>query len=567
MSDSSMERLLVFARNLQNAATLAELLQTAYDEVTTVTGYRNVWFYLTEQDNPNVLRLIESSSSQKELLLNVARELNADGDALIQELLRAEGPVVIPDARTDPRTDKEIVERLGNRTLINIPLRLVDKPLGIFGLGTYSDEGVRAPTPEQLHFLIGMASQLVVAISRIQFQDMRIKSEKERTELERRLTQSQRLESLGLLAGGIAHDFNNLLTVITVSSALALERATDATQRTEIKSVMDAARRGEDLTRQLLAMSRAQELELKLIDVNLHLRQLLRIVRRILPENIEIDMIEAAGLSLIEGDGTQIDQVFMNLLINARDAMPYGGRLTIETQQVLVNGHFAVTHPWAKSGRYVLVTITDNGVGMSREVQERVFEPFFTTKGPRVGTGLGLAVVYGIVRQHRGMVHCYSEEGIGTTFKVYLPAAEQLASDVGTKIERQPVGGRESILVAEDDEFVRTVVHRILERAGYQVKVVEDGESACRAAAETPFDVVLLDVVMPGMSCFDTVTRIKLLLPHTPIILSSGYAAGANTSTLIKLTGNEILTKPYDPDRMLLAVRNALDTPSGRTDS
>jgi signal transduction histidine kinase/CheY-like chemotaxis protein len=562
-----MERLLVFARNLQNAATLAELLQTAYDEVTTVTGYRNVWFYLTEQDNPNVLRLIESSSSQKELLLNVARELNADGDALIQELLRAEGPVVIPDARTDPRTDKEIVERLGNRTLINIPLRLVDKPLGIFGLGTYSDEGVRAPTPEQLHFLIGMASQLVVAISRIQFQDMRIKSEKERTELERRLTQSQRLESLGLLAGGIAHDFNNLLTVITVSSALALERATDATQRTEIKSVMDAARRGEDLTRQLLAMSRAQELELKLIDVNLHLRQLLRIVRRILPENIEIDMIEAAGLSLIEGDGTQIDQVFMNLLINARDAMPYGGRLTIETQQVLVNGHFAVTHPWAKSGRYVLVTITDNGVGMSREVQERVFEPFFTTKGPRVGTGLGLAVVYGIVRQHRGMVHCYSEEGIGTTFKVYLPAAEQLASDVGTKIERQPVGGRESILVAEDDEFVRTVVHRILERAGYQVKVVEDGESACRAAAETPFDVVLLDVVMPGMSCFDTVTRIKLLLPHTPIILSSGYAAGANTSTLIKLTGNEILTKPYDPDRMLLAVRNALDTPSGRTDS
>ena len=562
-----MERLLVFARNLQNAATLAELLQTAYDEVTTVTGYRNVWFYLTEQDNPNVLRLIESSSSQKELLLNVARELNADGDALIQELLRAEGPVVIPDARTDPRTDKEIVERLGNRTLINIPLRLVDKPLGIFGLGTYSDEGVRPPTPEQLHFLIGMASQLVVAISRIQFQDMRIKSEKERTELERRLTQSQRLESLGLLAGGIAHDFNNLLTVITVSSALALERATDATQRTEIKSVMDAARRGEDLTRQLLAMSRAQELELKLIDVNLHLRQLLRIVRRILPENIEIDMIEAAGLSLIEGDGSQIDQVFMNLLINARDAMPYGGRLTIETQQVLVNGHFAVTHPWAKSGRYVLVTITDNGVGMSREVQERVFEPFFTTKGPRVGTGLGLAVVYGIVRQHRGMVHCYSEEGIGTTFKVYLPAAEQLASDVGTKIERQPVGGRENILVAEDDEFVRTVVHRILERAGYQVKVVEDGESACRAAAETPFDVVLLDVVMPGMSCFDTVTRIKLLLPHTPIILSSGYAAGANTSTLIKLTGNEILTKPYDPDRMLLAVRNALDTPSGRTDS
>jgi CheY-like chemotaxis protein len=164
------------------------------------------------------------------------------------------------------------------------------------------------------------------------------------------------------------------------------------------------------------------------------------------------------------------------------------------------------------------------------------------------------------------MIHCYSEEGLGTTFKVYLPAAEQLASDVGTKIERQPVGGRERVLVAEDDEFVRMAVLRILERAGYQVKVVEDGESACRAAAESPFELVLLDVVMPGMSCFDAVTRIKTLLPNTPIILSSGYAAGANTASLTKLTGNEILSKPYDPDRMLLAVRSALDNPKGGVD-
>jgi len=282
--------------------------------------------------------------------------------------------------------------------------------------------------------------------------------------------------------------------------------------------------------------------------------------RRLLPETIEIDLIEGNGLPLVEGDISQMDQVFLNLLINARDAMSSGGHLTIESQQVLVNGRYAATHPWAKPGRYVLVTITDTGVGMSREVQERVFEPFFTTKGPRVGTGLGLAVVYGIVRQHRGMVHCYSEVGVGTSFKVYLPAMEQLAVDVGTKLQRQPTGGLERILLAEDDEHVRAIAVRILERAGYAVRAVEDGEAACRTAAKESFDLVILDVVMPGLSCRDILARLSALHPTLPVILSSGYAAGANTSVLTQQTGFDMLTKPYDPDRMLHAVRSALDS-------
>jgi CheY-like chemotaxis protein len=272
-----------------------------------------------------------------------------------------------------------------------------------------------------------------------------------------------------------------------------------------------------------------------------------------------VELIEGQTLPLVEGDASQVEQVFMNLFINARDAMPEGGQLTIETEQVLVNGRYAETHPWAKPGRYVLVTVTDTGTGMTREVLDRIFEPFFTTKGPRAGTGLGLAVSYGIVRQHRGMLHAYSEVGVGTSFKVYLPAAERLACTVGTKLRVAAVAGQGYILVAEDDEAVRAVAARVLERGGYRVKVVEDGSAACRAVAVVDFDLVLLDVVMPGMPCRKTVQMIRDLRPEMRILLSSGYTAGEAVAGLIAETGLLILRKPYDPDQMLRTVRRVLE--------
>jgi two-component system, cell cycle sensor histidine kinase and response regulator CckA len=286
---------------------------------------------------------------------------------------------------------------------------------------------------------------------------------------------------------------------------------------------------------------------------------LVQLARRILPENIRLDLIEAARLPLVEGDASQLDQVFMNLFINARDAMPDGGRLTVETEQVLVNGAYTESHPWAKAGRYVLVTVTDTGVGMSREVLERVFEPFFTTKAARSGTGLGLAVAYGIVRQHRGMLHCYSELGVGTTFKIYLPAGSRLAAAVGTKLQNAVRHGTERLLVAEDDELVRGVLLRILNGAGYQVTGVDSGDAACRAAAKGEFDLVILDMVMPGMPCREVIHRLRALRSELPILLSSGYAAGDNVATLVKEEGLELLSKPYDPDQVLRAVRAVLD--------
>ncbi len=559
MTELATARLLQFARKLQHASSFTELLVAAREEASATLGYEHVWLMVADDEDAEELKLIDIAGDQREVVWQVAPTLKVKGDRFLETLMSSDEPVIIPDARSDPRTNKEIVERLQNRTLINIPLRLVDKPFGIFGLGTFGDEGCRDVNDSEVSYLVGMASQLSVAASRIRFLEERANALNERQELERRILQIQKLESLGMLAGGIAHDFNNLLTVITASASLAGENSPDAQSQQELRAILAATKRASDLTRQLLAMSREQELTLRPLDMNGQLGQLVELARRVIPENISIDLIPGRALPLVEGDASQIDQVFMNLFLNARDAMPSGGRLTIETEQVVVNSHYTQTHPWAKPGRYVLATVTDTGMGMPREVADRVFEPFFTTKAQRAGTGLGLAVAYGIVRQHGGMLHCYSEVGVGTSFKVYLPALTRLASAVGTKLQSPPERGSERILVAEDDEQVRGVITRILERAGYAVTVVEDGDAAWRAVNNEAFDLLILDMVMPGMQSREVIERVQALRPSLRVLLTSGYSSGSNISALAQRTGLELLRKPFDPDQVLLAVRQALD--------
>jgi signal transduction histidine kinase len=553
-------RLLAFARELQRASTFQELLEITRQEALASAGYPHVWLFISDTEEVREVRLIDYAGSQREVAWDVAPLLKIEGDELLEQIVKSDEPVVVEDARTDPRTNKAIVEALGNRTIINIPLRLVDKPFGAFGLGTFGDEGCRPPTDEQLDYMVGMASQLSVAASRIRFLDTNRRATQQRIELERRVLEHQKLESLGLLAGGIAHDFNNLLTVILAGSALArLAVSSSDKALVELDTVVGAAERARDLTRQLLAMSRSQTLELRPIDVNDRLKQLLALLQRVLSETITLELIEGVRLPLVEGDASQLDQVFMNLCINAREAMPSGGKITIETEQVLINGDFVAAHPWAATGRYVLVTVTDTGSGMPREVLERVFEPFFTTKKERGGTGLGLAVAYGVVRQHRGLLHCYSEPGVGTVFKIYLPAHVRVAINVASKLEGAAPRGYEKILFGEDDPAVRGATARILESAGYSVVAVENGPEAIQAATRGSFDLVLLDVIMPEMSCRDALKGLKHELPNAHYILTSGYTADVNIKDLLK-DGTVLLEKPYDPGQLLRLVRQNLDS-------
>jgi len=555
---SSYLRLLGFARKLQAASRISELIELTRIEVTECLGYRHAWLCLATDDSCEEFRLLAVSGDISDQAWAHAPLLTVKGDAMLEQIVASDLPVVVRDAREDPRTDKRIVAELGNRTIVNVPLRLADKPLGALGCGTYGDEGVREPSADDLEYLVGMAGQLSVALSRLQLAELRANAERERVELEHRVMRMQRIESLALLAGGVAHDFNNLLTVVMSGAALIRRRSEDPAILADADAIAEAATRGAELTRHLLAMGRAQALRLEEVDLDERIAKTLPLWRRLFPENIEIEHIPRAQSTLIEGDPTELDQVLLNICVNARDAMPSGGRLTLESEVVLINGRYAETHPWAKPGRYLLVTLTDTGVGMAPDVMERIFEPFFTTKGTS-GSGLGLATAFGIVRQHGGMLHVYSEPGVGSSFKIYLPVSARRATDVGTKIVARARGGTERLLVAEDNEAIRDVIQRVLTNAGYAVELARDGAEAVARVEQSTFDLVVLDVVMPGQPCQETVRRLRELAPGLRILLVSGYTADLKIEELTRDPGVALLGKPFDPEQLLRAIRSLLE--------
>ena len=562
MAGTDQTRLLQFARELQRALNFTQMLEIVRDAVETLVGYRHAWLAMVEPNltHVRILALVGPGTSWDEAVV-----VPIAGDAMIAEILQGSAPIVVEDARIDPRTNKEMVKVLGNRTIINVPLSLVDVTLGMLGVGTMGDEGVRPPTADDLEVLMAMAAQVSVAAGRLRWQEERARAEREKGELNRRLFQAQKLESLGLLAGGVAHDFNNLLQVIIGNAHFLSEDGLSEPQREVLADVLAAADRGAKLSRQLLAMGRKQPQSLEAVDVNARLAALLQMLRRLFPAHLQVDLIASAHLPTVLSDANQFDQVFMNLSVNARDAMPNGGRLTIESEQVVLNDEYVATHPWAKAGRYVAVTVSDTGVGMPADVVERVFEPFFTTKDASVGTGLGLAVAYGIVQQHGGMMHAYSEVGIGSTFKVYLPAYDRNAVSIGPKLTSIAKGGTERILVAEDNPQVQSILRRILERAGYAVTVVDDGQQAVDAVKRGErFDAIILDAMMPNVGGREAYEQILQLDSEAAFLFSSGYAADLFPANVLTELGVELLQKPYDPDRLLRVVRRTLDARAAR---
>jgi PAS domain S-box-containing protein len=382
----------------------------------------------------------------------------------------------------------------------------------------------------------------------------------ERLALEEQLRQSQRMDAVGQLAGGIAHDFNNLLLVMMGNLDLALlSRGDDARIDGHLRDVQQACQRARDLTRQLLAFSRRQPLQIRETSINALVAGALTWMQRVLPEHIVIEFTRGPGLPVVNADAGQMEQVVMNLCLNARDAMPSGGQLRLATQYVAVDERYRESRPWTRSGRYVLLSVTDTGIGMDREVRERAFEPFFTTKETGRGTGLGLATVYGIVERHGGMTHILSELGRGTTVEVYIPAGDRVAAEAPAPRPEEVRGGSETLLVAEDQKEVRDVVVKLLRQAGYEVIEAGDGEEALAQFREhgQRIALLILDVVMPRLGGPEACARIRAIAPDTRVLFTSGYteAHGVKAGSL---DAGPLLPKPYESHELLRAVRSAL---------
>jgi two-component system, cell cycle sensor histidine kinase and response regulator CckA len=395
----------------------------------------------------------------------------------------------------------------------------------------------------------------------------RKQAEEEKLSLQEQLRQSQKMEAIGQLAGGVAHDFNNLLTVIKGYSQLSLlDLKENDPLRGNIQEIEKATQRATDLTRQLLAFSRRQILDSKVVDLNALLKDLEKMLRRIIGEDIELVALLSEDLGRVKIDPSQIEQVIFNLAVNARDAMPSGGKLTIETANVELDEVYAHAHVGVIPGRYVNLSVSDTGVGMSQEVKERVFEPFFTTKGKGKGTGLGLSMVYGIVKQSNGNIWVYSEPGHGTTFKINLPRIEEELDALRQRDETDFIPrGSETVLLVEDDELVRDLANRLLKQQGYKVLVAVNGEEALRVAREhdgQKIHLLLTDIVMPQMGGKELADKLKILRPDVKVLYTSGYAGDAIVHHGVLDPGTHFLQKPFSLKTLSHKVRELLDDKS-----
>jgi PAS domain S-box-containing protein len=379
---------------------------------------------------------------------------------------------------------------------------------------------------------------------------------------EARIAQSRRLESLGQLAGGVAHDFNNLLGVILNYAEFVADELEEGTSaHTDVVEIRKAAARATDLTRQLLIFSRREVVKPTPVDLNEVVRDVGRLLRRTLGEHVELVLNPGQGLPAVLADPGQIEQVLVNLAVNARDAMPDGGRVRIETREVELDGDFLREHPELSPGRYVRLTVADDGVGMEPEIAARAFEPFFSTKSKGEGTGLGLATVYGIVTGAGGQISVYTEPGEGTVFRVHLPAVDSPVPTGSSEPADDLTSLGERVLLVEDEDAVRDLAKRILTEAGYWVTATSAGSDAL-ALLEDPkreFDVLISDVVMPGMRGVELARRAAQLRPKLPVLMMSGYTTPLDEADRVAIAEAPLLEKPFSRRDLLGEVHRLLD--------
>jgi len=429
---------------------------------------------------------------------------------------------------------------------------------GIFEISDNSDKERLIMDKDDNSHVFRLTSQEVTTGDKV----ILVRDVTEHRKLEDQLRQAQKMESIGQLAGGIAHDFNNFLTAINGYGALLKMKLkkTDPL-RDYAKQILLSSDKAANLTKSLLAFSRKQIINPRPVNINEIVKQSEKLMSRLISEDIELKTILSDKELIATADSGQIEQVLMNLATNARDAMPDGGLLTIETDFTEMNSDFIRTHGYGKPGRYVLLSITDSGEGIDYKTKDKIFEPFFTTKDTGKGTGLGLAMVYGIITQHNGFINVYSEPGNGTTFKIYLPAVESVTEEDLAEELPELTGGTETILMAEDNPYVADFLSKVLNDSGYTVLVTANGEDALNSymANKTSIQLLLLDVIMPDKNGKEVYAEIKQSNPKIKALFLSGYTADLMHKKGILEKGINFLSKPVSPDDLLRKVREILD--------
>jgi CheY-like chemotaxis protein len=477
------------------------------------------------------------------------------------EIAAAERPdVILLDVMMPGMDGIEVCRRLkADEQLREIPVILVtakdlDKDV-VRGLDAGADDYVTKPFNREV-----LAARLRTAIRLKQSYDALRKKDEQ-------LREVQKLEAVGLLAGGIAHEFNNLLQVIGGYATCASEGLSPQEQRyKDLQQVRLAADRAATLTRQLLGFSRRRILQLDNVDPNQLVGDLAQMLRPLMGDRISVEVVLGKDIGIVYADPGELQGALLNLCLNARDAMPSGGKLLLRTDTVVLSEAFCRTAEnlarfQIEPGRYVVFDVTDTGQGISAEVQQHIFEPFFTTKEVGKGSGLGLAMVYGVVQQHKGAIHVYSEPGKGTTFKVYLPSGGKNREEKEIEIPATAPRGRETILVAEDEPLVRSLAVRILEKGGYKVLAASDGEEALRLFKENRNDIslTLLDAIMPKLTGHEVYRHIKAECPEARVLFASGYDSETAQSGFILQERLRLVEKPFDADTLLRTVREVLD--------
>jgi PAS domain S-box-containing protein len=520
----------------------------------------------TEQ--PIILLAIEDITERRRLedLLTESEEryrrlfeTASDGIVLLE---KSEGKIINVNPATEKMLGYSEAECIGKRLRdIGVPLDMSDFPalvraLNASGIINYDDVQIKTKSGCSIDTEIYM-------VDRARLAQCNIREVTERKKLEEQLRQAQKMEAVGLLAGGIAHDFNNILSAIVgYGSILQAKLNSDDPLRENIDQILLAADRATEVTHSLLAFSRKQILHAKPVNLNTVMKRFEKLLTRLIGEDIEIRTNLTGQGVITMADTGQLEQVLLNLATNARDAMPRGGRLSLDTQLVELDDAFIQTHGYGDPGMFAVISVSDTGCGMGKETMEKIFEPFFTTKEVGKGTGLGLATAYGIIKQHKGYITVYSEPEKGTTFRIYLPAIKATEEViVAAAIEPPPSQGNETVLVAEDDGVLRKLFSTVLQEFGYIVILAEDGEDAINKFMDNKdkIQLAMLDMIMPrksGKEVYDEITKIR---PGIKTLFSSGYTADRIDKDSMLKEGFNFIMKPVSPKELLKKIREVLD--------